>query len=172
MRPPRPALLALAAVLTAAACAGGDEPAGQSPGTAFTRALATEYGALAQAGPSGTPEADSRFFAKRAERAESGETLAPQTLYDLAIPPDRVLDLADARIRLIGALRDNARLRAPELAARAQTRFDCWTIKTARDRAETAPDPCRDAFQQAMTALNAELGQESGNDGDQNGAET
>ncbi len=158
----RPTLAALAtAALAISGCMGDPEPAGQTQGTAFTRALATAYRDLAADSAAGTPNTDRRFFRERAERAATGETLAPRTLYDLEIPPDRVLNLADARIRLVGALRDNARRRRPELAATAQAQFDCWTIKTARGRTGPALADCRDGFKQAMGELEAGLGEET-----------
>lgn len=150
------------ATLLAGACASGPTPNPETEGTAFTRALADSYTTLADWAASesdDTDASDADFFRRRADQAAAGEPIAPRALYDLELPPDTVLDLADARIRLMGALRNNARQRNPEVTARAQAHFDCWTIKTARERSAAAISRCRERFRKALAALEAGGGQ-------------
>ncbi|TAN57544.1 MAG: OmpA family protein [Magnetospirillum sp.] len=113
-------------------------------GSAFTKALFTEYKAYA------THEAkeeyewnDAAIFARKGLRAATGEVVNPEEVASWCIPAGRVKELTDARTRLIGYFGNGARERVPTASAKAQAMFDCWLEEEAEGDANSN---CRAAF--------------------------
>jgi OOP family OmpA-OmpF porin len=128
----------------------------QATGSPFTQALTEEYRSIVAF------EADSEYdwpdadkFAEKGLRAAAGEEVLPEELSDWMLPGDKADDLAEGRNRLMVVLEASARDSHPELAARAQGRFDCW-IENEEDMVD--PDQtaaCRDDFWAALEELEA-----------------
>jgi OOP family OmpA-OmpF porin len=64
-------------------------------------------------------------------------------------------DLVAGRQRLIAVFDRGARDRAPQIAADAQTSFDCWVEETAESGPDEDEAHCRDGFNKALAQLEA-----------------
>jgi OOP family OmpA-OmpF porin len=114
-------------------------------GSAFTKALFTEYKAYAKHEAQNEFEWDhAAIFARKGMKSAAGEVVGPEevnaTWY---LPEGRVKELSDARARLLGYFGNGARERVPAAAAKAQVMFDCWLEEEAEN--DTNSD-CRAAF--------------------------
>ncbi|HVA14953.1 MAG TPA: OmpA family protein [Stellaceae bacterium] len=128
----------------------------QNPGN-FSAALAGDYAALASSLGRDGDIVDADYFARKGLAAGAGAAVPPEDNANWAIPLEIPsgfrTKLAQARARLVAALDAGARERAPALAARAQTRYDCWTERM-EDNWQTAQDgACASDFRLAMNAL-------------------
>lgn len=98
-----------------------------SSGSAFTKALFSEYKAYAIHEAKDEYEwGDAAIFARKGLRAATGEVVPPEELASWSVPAARLKDLTDARGRLLGYFGNGARERVPAPAAKAQVKFDCW----------------------------------------------
>ena len=123
----------------------------------FNVALHREYLALADGeGAHGDWRARS-FFAWKARAAGRGDVVAPERLEDWALPPLVTDALAASRARLLVALAEARRARLADLAAVAQTRFDCWVEASEWDRGEESARRCERAFELALRELESVL---------------
>jgi len=127
------------------------QPAG---GSEFTAALAEEYKQFA------IYEADTRFdwpdagyFARKGLAAAGGEVVLPEDLANWDIPVGMLDELSQARARLITVLDAGARDTNAVLAARAQSRFDCWVENAEENHEPMAIQACRDEFYTALEQL-------------------
>lgn len=159
------AIGAAAAFATLAGCASldvGDDVADvrniQGTGDAFTRALTQEYSKLA------VFEADEMFdwddaehFAEKAKMAQAGETVLPDALDSRDIPDNRVGELSAARAELVSLLDASARTKVPDLAARAQGRFDCWLEQQEENFQGGHIATCRAQFYDALERVKAAM---------------
>src|SRR5690606_22513229 len=66
-------------------------------------------------------------------------------------------EMADGRARLMRALNAGARESHPELAARAQGRFDCWVEQQEENHQLDHIAACRDQFFAALEQLEAAM---------------
>ncbi|HEX2580860.1 MAG TPA: OmpA family protein [Dongiaceae bacterium] len=120
---------ALVAVAFLAGCASNIEEARNvqpTAGTPFTRALTKEYKdfALFEADEmKDWPNAD--YIAVRSLRAASGEVFPAQDPSERNLG-DATQEAQQLHARLMGDLNSGGRDRKPEVAARAQARYDCW----------------------------------------------
>jgi outer membrane protein OmpA-like peptidoglycan-associated protein len=114
-------------------------------GTAFTKALLTEYAAYAKYEAEVEYEwDDAAIFARKGLRAATGEVVEPSLVTDYSkIPAARAPELNDARARLMGYFAGGARERVPAAAATAQVKFDCWVEE---ENEGDANSDCRAAF--------------------------
>ena len=114
-------------------------------GTAFTKALFTEYQAAAKYEAQVEYEwDDAAVFARKGLRAATGEVVAPEELgVNWTVPAGRVKEVSDARARLIGYFGNGSRERVPAASAKAQAAFDCWVEEEAEG--DTNSD-CRATF--------------------------
>ncbi len=144
-------IFALAAMIILVGCA----PSGsvdmlnraQPVGSPFTKYLAHEYGVLTNS----LSGQQAGYFAKKGLAAVDGMIVEPETLDGKDLSGPDAADMAEARGELISMLENGARQQAPDQAAIAQTRFDCWA-----DHQGTFPGDdvsCRDRLQIAMEAL-------------------
>ncbi len=156
-------IAAVAALAVVAGCAGGGgvieeirtiEPTG-SP---FTRALTEEYRQIA------LREAEDRhdwrsaqFFARKGLRAARGEPVEPEWLPAWDLPADQLEALDPARKRLISLMVRGARSKAPEQAAAAQGRFDCWVEQASEPQVSEETPNCREEFFEALAQAQAAI---------------
>lgn len=152
-------ILKLAPMFLLAACAtyNLEELQETSPqGSAFDQALAKEYRDFA------TFEADRMYdwidqdhFARKGLRAARGELVEPEQVANWDVPADRVAELDDGRARLMAAFDKGGREAAPQRAAVAQARFDCWVEQWEEGWQFDHIAACRDEFLAALADVEA-----------------
>lgn len=117
----------------------------QPQGPEFNQGLRAGY--LDLANVMGGEFADKWHFEFKAVDAAKGELVLPDAVESRWLAADRAEELAAARARLLAALDQTGRARAPEPAAAAQVAFDCWLEQavwssedqlTCKQRFETA----------------------------------
>lgn len=143
----------------------------QGVGSPFTQALTDEYRdtVIFEAEEMyDWPDAD--YFAEKGLLASTGEVVLPEELGNWKQPPDEsfwrnwqltddwvaggsLADMQDGRARLMTVLDNGARDRYPELAARAQARFDCWVEQQEENHQIAHIVACRDEFWAALEEL-------------------
>ena len=131
----------------------GDPPPAAT-GPAFTRALFEGY--RIQARDEALEEYDwvhAALFARKGLRAAAGEAVAPENPADWEIPAERIGDLTAAHARLARVLAAGAGERQPELAAEAQTNFDCWVEEEAEYDQGDSLTKCRSTFVRTIAQL-------------------
>jgi OOP family OmpA-OmpF porin len=129
------------------------QPAG---GTDFTRALAEEYKQFAIYEADEMYDwPDAGYFARKGLAAANGEVVLPEDLANWDIPVGMVDELSSARSRLMTVLGAGAGDSNPVLAARAQSRFDCWVENAEENHQPMHIAACRDEFYQALEQLEA-----------------
>lgn len=147
----------------------------QASGTPFTQALTEEYRSIVAFEADEMydwPDAD--YFAEKGLRAASGEVVLPEEMSGWMLPPDESMwrnwtltdewvgggslaEMADGRNRLMIALDSGGRESYPELAARAQGRFDCWVEQQEENHQADHIAACRDDFWAALEELEAAM---------------
>ena len=129
------------------------EPSG---GTPFTQALTKEYRDLAVFEADEMKDwRDAGYFARRGLQSASGEVVLPEDPVNRDLPEDSVSEISDVRTRLIAALDGGARDNKPEIAARAQSRFDCWLEQQEENFQEDHISACRDELLAALAEMEA-----------------
>ena len=140
-----------------AGCVGSDIEAmrtAEGTGSAFTRALTEEYRQITLFEADEMYDwQDAGYFARKGLRAAAGEVVEPEVLANWDLPADKVDELASARARLVSLLDASAREKAPQEAARAQGRFDCWVEQQEENHQPDHIAACRDEFYAALAAL-------------------
>jgi len=108
----------------------------QTSGSEFTRALHAGYVDLAYKEAAYYDWIDAGFFRDKAEAAGMGEVVLPEDPNNWSIDDDAQLaELNAERPRLLSVLDGGARSNNPDLAAVAQTSYDCWV-----EEAEEGPE--------------------------------
>ncbi|MBN35177.1 MAG: hypothetical protein CMM46_10465 [Rhodospirillaceae bacterium] len=108
----------------------------ETGGSAFTKALHAGYVELAYKEAGFYDWVDAGFFRDKAEMAGSGEVVLPEDPNNWSIDDEALLaELNSENPRLNRVLNDGARSEHPELAALAQTKYDCWV-----EEAEEGPE--------------------------------
>lgn len=127
-------------------------------GTSFSQNLANEYKKFA------TFEAydmydwiDAEHFAGKAKMAASGRDVQPEQVSDWRIPEQHVNDLSGARTRLMTALASGARTKAPQEAAVAQAKYDCWMEQQEENHQWDHIAACRNEFFAALDTLDERM---------------
>lgn len=100
---------------------------------------------------------DADYFAEKALAAGGGQAVAPESPADWNVSGDELQELRAGRADLMAAFDQGARRRAPEAAAIAQTKYDCWVEQQEEGHQPAHIAACRDQFATALTALRAEL---------------
>ena len=100
---------------------------------------------------------DYLHFAFKAVHSAEGEPVLPDTVEEREVPMVSVEELAAGRARLLAALDQTGRKKAPWDAARAQTAYDCWL-----ERAEESDPPdqileCKNAFEESVAEVERAL---------------
>lgn len=152
-------MLMAAALL--AGCAGfngqsyvDDLNAADVSGSGFTNALAREYRDLANFEWTEMLDyRDGRHYAKKGLAAVGGEAVSPDTPDVRHLPDFAVADISEAHSRLSDVLASGAGNRAPDLAAKAQAKFDCWMEQQEENHQPDHISSCRQEFEDAMQQL-------------------
>ena len=100
----------------------------QGTGSAYAKALTVEYKAFVAELTNAYDWSHADYFAKKGLAASHGEVVPPEDLVNWKVLDSSKDDLAAARQSLIAALDAGARDGKPDLAAKAQVRFDCWVL--------------------------------------------
>jgi len=125
-----------------------------SGGNAFTQALTEQYRQITIFEADEMYDwPDAGYFARKGLAAAGGEVVLPEELSNWDLPEDKIQELTDARARLMAALDGGARDSNPEVAARAQGRFDCWVEQQEENHQPDHIAACRDEFLAAMAEL-------------------
>src|SRR5499426_1103242 len=127
------------------------EPAG---GTPFTQALTKEYRDLTVFEADEMMDwRDAGYYARRGLQSAAGEVVLPEDPVNRDLPEDSLSEIQDVRARLLAALDGGARDNKPEIAARAQSRFDCWLEQQEENFQEDHISACRDELLAALAEL-------------------
>ena len=125
----------------------------QAVGSPFTKALASEYKMFANTELNDMLDyPDALHFARKGLAAASGEMVLPEPVADWNLDEGDNQELGAARGRLILAYDYGARESFPELAARAQGKFDCW-IERQEENHKDSTIICQQQFLEAMSQL-------------------
>lgn len=100
---------------------------------------------------------DYYHFAFKSIDSAKGETVLPDSLDERDVPPEGEGELAAARARLLAALDQTGRRKAPGEAARAQTAFDCWIERAEDHAAPELIEECKGAFETALSDVERAL---------------
>ena len=96
-------------------------------------------------------------FAFKAVDSAKGELVTPDLVESRRLRPDNVEELSAARARLMAALEQTGRKKAPLPAARAQTAFDCWLEKAEENDPAEQIAVCKGVFEGAITEVERAL---------------
>ncbi len=125
-----------------------------SQGTAFTKALTTEYRALTVFEADEMKDwPDAYTFAAKGLSASRGENVLPEVLTNWSLTQEKAQELGTARAKLIQALDANARTAKPAMAAKAQVAFDCWVEQEEEAFQLADIASCRSIFEHALAQL-------------------
>ncbi len=153
--------LAVTAILALSACTGYDIEKmrnAQPSGSQFTQALTEEYRQIRLYEADEMYDwRDANYFARKGLTTAQGEVLQPEATGDWHLPNPEVNDIEAGRARLVAMLDASARDKFPELAARAQGRFDCWVEQQEENHQPDHIAACRDAFFAALEELEAAM---------------
>jgi outer membrane protein OmpA-like peptidoglycan-associated protein len=127
-------------------------------GPEFNQGLRAGY--LGLAGSMGGNYGDRWHFQFKAVDSAKGELVLPDTVESRWLAADRAEELAAARARLLAALDQGGRDRAPMPAADAQVAFDCW-LQQAVWSAD-ADLSCKQQFETAIAEVERALTTEGG----------
>jgi OOP family OmpA-OmpF porin len=131
------------------------EMAPQGPG--FNRGLRTGYLDYGDTMWSENDYGDYWHFAFKAVDSAKGHAVLPDRVEERELAAPEGEQLAAARARLMGALDQTARKKAPDRASDAQVAFDCWLERSEDGDPATAIEDCRGRFEQAMAEIERSL---------------
>ena len=103
---------------------------------------------------------DFGHFAFKAVDSAKGENVLPDRVESRDLTVNDVDELAAARARLMAALAQGGRKKAPDSAARAQTSFDCWMEMTEDEDPPEQIERCKGAFEEAIANVEQTLTRE------------
>lgn len=148
---------AFAAAAMLAGCASDIEQirdTTEGTGSAFTQALTQEYRDFALFEADEMYDwPDASYFARKGLAAANGELVLPEELDDWDLPADRIDEMSAARTKLLQLLDAGGRDGAPQIAARAQAKFDCWVEQQEENHQPDHIAACRDDFFAALAEL-------------------
>ena len=161
--------LAIAIGALASGCASWNlEALSQAPakGSGFTQTLAREYVDFAKFERDQMQDfVDAEHFAVKGYRASRGDVMPPEDPADWKLPPDKRAELDGARRRLVAALEAGGRTAAPEQAALAQARFDCWVEQQEENFQWDHIARCRNGFNTALARVEQAMAPAAPSDG-------
>lgn len=130
----------------------------QPVGSPFTQHLSAEYRDFANRELNEMFDyPDALHFARKGLAAAAGEVVMPEPVSDWNLTPQHMEELSAARGRLIVAFDMGAREVAPQPAAVAQARFDCWIEQQEENWQATDILECKNQYLEAITALEGML---------------
>ncbi len=130
----------------------------QPVGSPFTQYLAAEYRDYSNRENNEMFDyPDAIHFARKGLAAAAGDVVMPEPISDWNLLPAHIEELGTARGRLVNAFDLGARDVAPQLAAVAQARFDCWIEQQEENWQEADIIACNNQFQDAMNQMEGML---------------
>jgi OOP family OmpA-OmpF porin len=123
----------------------------------FPAALSGEYLQLGDYETQWGDWTNADHYARKGLVAAGGTAPAPDDVSIRPIPAAKQGELSAARQRLVGVLDGGGRDRAPTVAARAQSRYDCWLEQQAENWQVDDIATCRGQFLAAMNELEGAL---------------
>ncbi len=149
-------ILAAAAMVALAGCAGSglsEAEKVEPKGSEFDNALSAGYLRLARAEQAEFDYSDADYFAERAVTAANGTAVVPPEASARDLPQEDQIYVLGLREELVEVLDANARTRAPQLAATAQTAYECWIQELEENRQPDEIAACRDQLDGLIPAL-------------------
>jgi OOP family OmpA-OmpF porin len=126
-------------------------------GPAFNQGLRSGYLDYTDVMAEEYDRSDYWHFAFKAVDSAKGELVTPDLVESRHLRPDNLEELSAARARLMAALEQTGRKKAPLPAARAQTSFDCWLEKAEEDDPAEQIAVCKGAFEDAIAEVERAL---------------
>ena len=126
-------------------------------GSAFSKALYSEYVGRAQVEVDERDYGNADMFARKAQTAAGGTLVAPEVVSAHNLPADTVAEIEAARQRLVVALVANGRKTVPELAAHVQMLFDCWVEEQEENNQPKDIAACRAEFLDGVAQIEMSL---------------
>lgn len=128
----------------------------EATGSAFTQTLTNEYRELAEFEAYEMLDwRDANYHALKGLQAAEGQVVEPQPIAERDLPEEHVAELTQARGDMMELFDAGARDRFPELAGRAQGRFDCWMEQQEEGHQLDHIAACREAFFAALNEMQA-----------------
>ena len=125
-------------------------------GSLFTQRLAVEYRDLANSMRKSWIARKRGSLSRKGLEAASGQLVSPEDPAKWSIPDGESGQLLQDRGKLVNLLNKGGREAAPDAAAVAQARFDCWVERA--EKADTADESvCRSQFYTALDQITAAL---------------
>ena len=122
-------------------------------GTNFSKSLHNNYVKLAKTEENEGDLGDAKHFILKAKAAAAGQSVEPDELPPRDVSGTDAKEIMAARPMLIKALAGTKAKAMPDVAAEAQTSFDCWVQEAEEGIQQKDIDACRSAFDVAMTKL-------------------
>ncbi len=122
-------------------------------GTNFDKSLHDKYVKLAKAEEKEGDLGDARHFILKAKAAAAGQSVTPDNLPQRNVTGGDAKAIAAARPMLIKALSGSKAKKMPDVAAEAQTSFDCWVQEAEEGIQPKDIAACRKAFDVALAKL-------------------
>jgi len=96
---------------------------------------------------------DADYFAEKALAAQQHNNVQPENPAEWDIDDAHIGELTSARSELMDAFSMGAKSKAPEAAAIAQAKYDCWVEQQEEGHQPTHIAACRQEFMTALAAL-------------------
>lgn len=96
---------------------------------------------------------DADYFAGKALQAEARETVMPEDPAEWDLDEGHLQELSGARRDLLTVFGEGAKEKAPEEAAIAQVKYDCWVEQQEEGHQPTHIAACREDFMAALASL-------------------
>lgn len=123
-------------------------------GSDFSKALHSEYVALAKSEEAEGDLSDARHFILKAKTAAAGKAVVADDFKARDVRgTGEEKALKAARAQLDGALKGGAAKRKPKAAAKAQGMFDCWMQESEENIQPADIARCREGFKMALADL-------------------
>ena len=119
-------------------------------GTEFQKALSNDYVVLAQSELNQSDRSSTTYYNMKSRQAAAGMTVLPTRMDERSINSRNVVELTDARAKLMRVIDSGGPSRAPAQTSRAQTQFDCWMEQREENFQPDDIRDCRNGFLRAI----------------------
>jgi OOP family OmpA-OmpF porin len=126
-------------------------------GPAFNRGLRTGYLDYTDTMTEEYDYSDYWHFAFKSVYSAKGDLVEPDRVESRHLLESNVEELSAARARLMAALEQTGRKKAPAPAARAQVAFDCWLEKAEENDPPEQTKVCKGEFETAIAEVERAL---------------
>ncbi len=127
-------------------------------GSPFTQQLSAEYRAYSNYELKQMYDyADALHFARKGLASADGVQVLPEPISDWDLSQKHMIELGEARARLIAAFDRGAREIIPGKSAIAQARFDCWIEQQEENWQDAEISACKSDFLRLIAEIEAEL---------------